>query len=311
MLTRDDKGLPFHQVCRFATTAGVRKGYVSSIRIIGLKSKALSDKAASGILSAASTKDLHAHLDSNITPLEMCAMNDVASKGEGFPNELIAAQTRCTLRATHAQPVRSDDLLSSEERFSVMFTKEFGGIGPNGTMGLGMLTNSGKTNAPHQLQYTGMIPHKNALFCPITAKGVVFVHRFMVLGEALPDLTAPDEFMRFPTLRAASAPHAPLVYRHCADHLQQLYSHCDVLCAKVTHQGRAQDQRDLDDGGVSRGAIARMAHYDHRKQAESYLFSLQCSRSPLQRGWLRLAASLSRRRCSVSRELTISRCATS
>ena len=138
-----------------------------------------------------------------------------------------------------------------------------------------MLTNGGKTNAPHQLQYSGMVPHKNALLCPITAKGVVFVHRFMVLGEALPDLTAPDEFMRFPTLRAASGPHAPLAYRHCADQLQQLYSHCDVLCAKVTHQERAQGQRNLDDGGVSRDAIARMAHYDHTKQAESYLCSLQ------------------------------------
>ena len=45
----------------------------------------------------------------------------------------------------------------------IMFTEEFEGIGPNGTTGLGMLTNGGKTNAPHHLQYTGMIPHKNAL----------------------------------------------------------------------------------------------------------------------------------------------------
>ena len=128
---------------------GVRKGYVNSSQIIGLKSKALSEKAASGFLSTDTTKDLHAHLDSDITPLEMCAMNDVALKGEGFPNELVAAQTRCTLRATHAQLLRSDDLLS--ERFSMMFTKEFGGIGPNGTTGLGVLTNGSKTNASHQL----------------------------------------------------------------------------------------------------------------------------------------------------------------
>ena len=250
----------------------VEKGYVNRLPIITQLAEARNEKKKSAVRD--DHTDMHAHLDSDISPAQMLHMMDAALKCEGgFSSELIAAQTRFALRCSFQTLMRSDSLLS--ERFSMMFTRTFSGVGPAGGTALGMITNGGKANASGKLQYVGMLPHKNPMLCGIAAKGIMFALRFLVLGEKFPDLLDHNEFFTLPTLRAHSAASVPLSYKHCAEPLKLLFATAQVLCEKITHQGRAQGQRELHDAQISQEVIALLAHYDHSKQAESYLCSLQ------------------------------------
>ena len=178
--------------------------------------------------------DLHAHPDSDLM--------DSALRDVPFATELAAAQTRFAVRCCHQTLMRSNDLLS--ERFAIMLTKWYPGIGPLAMFALCMLINGGKTNKSGWLQ-----------------------HVFLV-----PDLLDYERFFQLPILRAQGAFTQPLACAQASKLLKELLS--IIMCEKVTHEGRAQGQRELDDAPVPLEGMKMLAAYKPDRQAETYLSSI-------------------------------------
>ena len=153
---------------------------------------------------------------------------------------------------------RNDDL--RDERYAYTFSKLYKSVGANGVEGLCAVTNGGKTNKAGRIEYTGALPHVNPLLCCLGARGMLLLERHQVMNEAAPDFLEPKSFFTRPTIRAATKHDEPQSYPQSYKNVRATHKAAGVMVTKVTHQGRGEGQRALQDGEISLDHIRQMAH---------------------------------------------------
>ena len=140
-------------------------------------------------------------------------------------------------------------------------------MGEGGTDGLFFMSNGGKTNAKGRLEYYGALPHLNPLFCPVAAKGYIFLFRFTSgfgQSEKFPDFLDPADYYMVHSCRPDQrnkGRHDLVTYETQRKNFKKVYDAIGYVGAKVTHQGRAQLQVEMTSNGMSREEKLQFCRY--------------------------------------------------
>ena len=200
--------------------------------------------------------------------------------------------------STHALSGRSEN--DRNEKISVNFIRHLKSIGPNGMKASCNVLNKGKMTKNGRLRCSGCVAHKNPLFSLEAVKGMNLFYRFNLIGEVFPDFLDPKDFLLRPMIRSETNPAQSIGHKtqnNMCHNLHKLIGfigssskwyffmtqlfvryHSLQNAVLVTHQGRAQSQREMFDADISLDDIKCFSHYLHDAQTESHIANLavQC-----------------------------------
>ena len=154
-----------------------------------------------------------------------------------------------TVRGTHQMWCRGEML--RDETWACMWMSFTHRVGPAGNPLLNTITDGGKINEANNMEYMSVLPHINPLLCSIFAKGAMLLWRLLFMAEKFPDPMQVETWYNRFVLREASSHMRRQSYRSQYETLIRLYNGCEVLAHKITHQGRVDCQRNLEDAGHS------------------------------------------------------------
>ena len=122
----------------------------------------------------------------------------------------------------------------------------------------------GSSGAP---QYTGLLPHRNPLFCAIGLLGHSLLYRFLVMREPFPDVSNPSSFCRLSILRATSASKGIVGVSESAfrEMMEGMLEAADVERVPndaVSHLGRHQAQIEAQKARVPEPSIEKACNYN-------------------------------------------------
>ena len=98
---------------------------------------------------------------------------------------------------------------------------------------------------------------KNPILCALFAKGALFLYRYIVMGEHVPDWRNKEYLFVTRTLRQVKDASKSPSYKTLNSAFSRLYKKAGILCQKVLHQGRRQGQQELADSGFDPYDIKR------------------------------------------------------
>lgn len=139
------------------------------------------------------------------------------------------------------------------------------------------LSNKSKHNQDGRCEHTGAAPHYDALRDTAAWLGVLWLFRFFVMKEPLPNFLNYKELFKIPTYRSFMDAGVEVGESSYGDFWWRFYTDAKVIVSKLTHQPRRDGQQQLDDAGQDSGKIARMAGQQTvsaqqtRSQTEHYL----------------------------------------
>lgn len=139
------------------------------------------------------------------------------------------------------------------------------------------LTNKAKHNQEGRNEYTGAAPHYDALRDTAAWLGLLWMWRFIILGEGFPNFLNYQELFKVPTYRSAKNAAEPISDSSYSDIWTRFFADAKVVVGMLTHMGRRQGQQEMDDAGCDPGDISRMAGHQTasvkqtRSQVEHYL----------------------------------------
>lgn len=249
----------------------VEAGYILNLPGVRQCADSISDMQREKSMN--SMEDLQAHIDTGIKHAQMdraCRMlwnlQLPNSSGNGLTTALLQHNTLVELRQTYTTQQRFNDL--EREMFAHNFTRFREDIGPRGQTILCQVSDGGKTNKNNNLHYTGILPHRNPLWCAVFARGALHLHRF--IKEELPNWKEVETMFHRPTLRGTGAVDKSMPARSMRECVNRLYDAIGIHAPKVTHMGRRQGQQELADAGILIDDIKRWCKYIYDEQALSY-----------------------------------------
>ena len=217
--------------------------------------------------------DLQAHFGGDVGPEKMIEIAWACLMGLVCKCRLMNYQTLMEVRYGFAALMRHDDMVSLT--LPMLFTKFIACVGVHGMDGSYMVSDGGKTNPSGNYKYSAFFDHKNPLLCSKFATMFSFLERFLIMHEPFPDfLDGGESFYHRPVFRKETDHTKTQTYTSSAKHQTAMQAEVGVICAKLTHQGRGEGQRIMDDAGVSFDDIGRMPHYFHTPQCQSYLLDV-------------------------------------
>ena len=252
------------------THKGVRQvpeGYILSLPGVRAVAEDIAENdRRRGMLSR---EDIQAHVDTGITAQQMLSMcytlwqrelpaetsRNHTTDRPRMCHDLYQLTVLYELRATHQTQQRHNDV--SLEVFCHNFIRDREEIGPRGMPVYCQLSQGGKTNKNHNYHYSVLIPHKNPILCALFAKGALFLYRYIVMGEHVPDWRNKDYLFETRTLRQVKDASKTPSYKTLNSAFSRLYKKAGILCQKVLHQGRRQGQQELADSGFDPYDIKR------------------------------------------------------
>ena len=114
--------------------------------------------------------------DANMIQMVRCLLT---ADGTLFRQPMYSFSTLVELRVTHQQAIRHETL--REESLAYLFVKRLKKV--NNLPALVDVTDGGKTNKNNNVQYSMVLPHRNALLCTIFARALLLLYRFKTMKE--------------------------------------------------------------------------------------------------------------------------------
>lgn len=232
-------------------------------------------------------EDILADVDEMMSLTQIRAM--IVSTFEAQPHEAIAKME--PLLRVQFPPAFNSAMMTGrrgeeqyKQRAVQRFVRPIRKLGPlPGTVCSFAANNNAKHNKVGRVEYSACAPHVDPFRDPSAMHGVMWLYRFVVANEPLPDFTNYKTAFDFPTYRTAKK-----VKNMDGDGYRDLwrpfYTANDVVVGKVTHQSRREVEQLLDDAGCKPESIAR--HCGHQApsvkqttvQTQSYLTNppLEC-----------------------------------
>jgi hypothetical protein len=139
------------------------------------------------------------------------------------------------------------------------------------------LTNKAMHNQEGRSEYTGAAPHYDALRDTAAWLGLLWIYRFFVMKEPLPNFLNYKELFKILTYRSFTNAAARVSESSYSDFWTRFYTDAHVIVGMLTHQPRREGQQYLDDAGETSDKVARMAGHQTvsvqqtRSQVEHYL----------------------------------------
>ena len=153
-------------------------------------------------------------------------------------------------------------------KLQYLFYRKIDKIGPYpGTYCPFRVTNKSKKNKEGRLEYVGAAPNVDSYRDHCLYRGMLWLYRFVVLGEKIPDFHDYKQYFNMPVYRQISCPMSSLEYRDYYRIWTSYYSAGNVCVDKVTHQPRRQAMQELDDANIVPEKIAR--HTGHGRDAKT------------------------------------------
>jgi hypothetical protein len=217
-------------------------------------------------LFRSSGKDFQANIDRIITDEEMVMVFLLALKANDprLPMNKVNPLGRLQFGATLAKAFQT--MRCGEEFhyqiFGMRFLRVMPTIGPGGgTLCPHAITNKAKHNTVNRFEYTCWAPHVNPLFDAASWDGLCFLYWFSVQNEPWPNFFDWSDFSQRHSYVSMTDYKTRLPDKVMYKHWKEHFTACGIICDKVTHQPRRQNQQKLDARNVPLPALQRACGY--------------------------------------------------